>query len=497
MRSAEHRSRLRDATRLSLWMLAPFALMGLMCLAWGSNSASTMLPARRHVLLVTVDALREDYLSANGYDLPTSPVMDSLLRGGSSFTHAMTTVPRTTQALASLLTGTYPQTNGVRRLDDSLGPDVVSLPALARTRGYATVAVVSNPILAPERGLTRGFDVYDVASDGRDAAKTTATALRYLQRYGSEDAVFAWVHYIDPHVPYYPPPELATQFDEGYDGAYQLHFGNLGGDLGEGAFPWDLPKPVAVYRNPLPDRVNAHIRRLYAADVRNADDGIGALLGGLRSALGGDWLVVLTADHGESLGEHEYFFDHGDYVSDVELHVPLAFVFEPGDPLQGNRSVSNWVSLVDVMPTMVELLDLHPAQAAVERFDGRSLVPALRGEPLPDRPVFAECGDAFYPSFVRRRTQFNVQGRFRTVILDGRKLVWTPGLDPSAAYEMYDLTLDPGETHNLYEPARGDPEVDHLRAVLDDWYERGTKGTPSQQLTKADHERLRALGYVN
>jgi arylsulfatase len=479
-------------------MLVPFAAMGLMCLAWGSNSASTMLRTRRHVLLVTVDALRADYLSANGYDLPTSPVMDSLLHGGTSFTHAITTIARTTQALTSLLTGTYPQTNGVRRLDDTLRSDIVSLPALARARGYATVAVVSNPILAPERGLTRGFEVYDVASDGRDAAQTTATALRYLQRYGPEDAVFAWVHYVDPHVPYDPGPELATQFDPGYDGPYQLHFGEHGGDLGDGAFPPQLPKEVAVYRNPLSDKVNAHIRRLYAADVRNADDGITALLEGLHHALGDDWLVVLTADHGESLGEHQYFFDHGDYVSDVELHVPLAFVFASGDPLQGSRSVPTWVSLVDVMPTLIDLLDLHPTEAARNQFDGRSLLPALRGQPLSDRPVFAECGEAFYPPFVRRRTLFNdLGGRFRTVILDDLKLVWTPGLPSSTAYELYFLASDPGESNDLYQQASSAPEVDHLRAALDDWYERGMTGTPSQQITEADHERLRTLGYVN
>src|SRR5262249_44938416 len=241
--------------------------------------------------------------------------------------------------------------------------------------------------------------------------KTTATALRYLDRFHPSDAIFAWVHYIDPHVPYDPPPELAEQFDRGYEGPYQLSFGELGGDLGEGAFPADLPKSRAVYRNPLPERVNAHIRRLYAADIRYTDEQIGQLLAGVRSALGDDWLVVLTADHGESLGENNYFFDHGDFVSNAELHVPLAFVFAPGDPLQASRSPPDWVSLVDVSPTLIELLDLHPTQAAQGQLDGRSLAPALRGEPLPDRPVFAECGEALFPGFVHRRVQFNIAGR--------------------------------------------------------------------------------------
>lgn len=477
-------------------MLLPFFGMGLLSLRWGANSAATMLPSRRHVVLITVDALRADYLSANGYDLPTSPVMDSLLRNGTSFTHAVTTIARTTPALASLLTGTYPQNNGVRDLVDKLDPQIASLPELARARGYATVAVVSNPILSGYRGLDRGFDVYDVAEDARDAAKTTAVALRRIQGLVPDDAVFLWVHYIDPHVPYYPPPELAAQFDSGYKGPYQLHFGEFDGGLGD--YPQELPKETVVYRNPLPERVNEHIRRLYAADIRQADNGIGELLQGLRRALGNDWVVVLAADHGESLGEHGYFFEHGDYVSEPELHVPLAFTFGPGDPLQSRRTASDWVSLVDVAPTLVELLDLHPSQIVRQRFDGRSLGPALRGALLPERPVFAESGEAFFPSLVRRRKDMTVDGRLRTAILQGHKLVWTPGLEPSTAYELYDLADDPAETRDLFRTVVSDGESQRLRALLDQWYAQGrTVAAPRVQLTKTDRERLRVLGYTN
>ena len=138
-------------------------------------------PARRHVLLVTVDTLRFDYLSANGYDRPTSPFIDSLSARGYTFTRAVTPIARTTAALASLLTGAYPHTTGVRNLVDSLAPNVVTLAQLARQRGYATVAVVSNHILAPERDLRRGFDVYDFA----DAARRTSPAVLCDTKFGS------------------------------------------------------------------------------------------------------------------------------------------------------------------------------------------------------------------------------------------------------------------------------------------------------------------------
>jgi len=460
-----------------------------------SGGPATIPPTRRHVLLLTIDTLRADYLSANGYTLPTSPFLDALIGGGTTFTRAVTTVPRTTPALASLLTGTYPQTNGVRTLVDRLDAGLASLPELARVRGYATVAVVSNHILVPERGLGRGFDVYDAADDARDAAGTTAAALGHLQRYQPDDAVFAWVHYIDPHVPYYPPPALATAFGAGYEGPYRLHFGAAKGGIGDEAYPKRLGKAAAVYRNGLPDHVNAHIRRLYAADIRNTDDHIAELVHGLRAALGNDWLIVFTADHGESLGENGYFFDHGDYLSTAELHVPLAFAFPTFDPLHGSRMVTDWVSLIDIMPTLAELLDLPLPSGS--QLDGRSLVPLLRGDSLPARPVFAECGESFFPALLHGRVHFDIGGRLRAVMLGTKKLIWTPGQEPDRAYELYDLASDPRETADLYRGQVADPDVAQLRALLDEWYRRGSSVPPSPPLSAADHERLRALGYAN
>src|SRR5690606_27567720 len=120
-------------------------------------------------------------------------------------------------------------------------------------------------VLTPQRGLGRGFDVYDAAHDGRDARSTTQAALAKLEGLAAATPVFLWVHYIDPHVPYYPPPALATACDPGYTGRYAAHFGGAVRSVGERAYPEDLSKPDAVHRNRLPDAVNAHIRRLYAA----------------------------------------------------------------------------------------------------------------------------------------------------------------------------------------------------------------------------------------
>ncbi len=449
-------------------------------------------PQRRHVLLVSIDTLRADHLGANGQPLDTTPFLDELLERGFNFTGAIAPTPRTTPTLASLLTGAYPHTTQVRSLTDALSPEVTTLPERLLERGFRTIAVVSNHMLIPERELDRGFEVYDFGDDTRGAAATTDAALAQADAVTAEERVFLWVHYIDPHVPYYPPPELARAFDPEYSGRYELHFGSRPGGIGAHAYPEDLPKPQAVYRNPLPDTVNAHVRRLYAADIRHTDDEIRRLVDGLRSRLGPDWLIVFTSDHGESLGEHDYFYDHGDYVYDASLRVPLGIVPAAGDPLAGAGRVDAWVSLVDVAPTLAELLLVPDSADWQTQIEGRSLTPYLRGEAPPPAPVFAISGHSYFPHLVQRRVRFNPAGRFRAVI-DGRhKLIWTPGAAPGQRFELYDLVADPHELNDL---SAREPQ---LRAVLQRrlgaWW-RSTEGrgpAPSAE----DRERLRQLGYI-
>jgi arylsulfatase A-like enzyme len=450
----------------------------------------------KHVLLLTVDTQRPDYLGLGGYDLPTSPAIDSLMAQGTYFTRALTPIPRTTQALGSLLTGCYPHTTGLRTLFDSLSTDVWSLAQVAQLRGYHTVAVVSNHVLPPERGLNRGFGVYDFAGDWRIATETTNAAIDHLRSYTPNDPLFVWVHYIDPHVPYYPPRELAREFDPEYTGRYEYHFGDTQGGTGNNAYPSDLGKKRAVFQNDLPDEVNEHIRKLYAADVRFTDDAIAVLLRWLRDNLGNDWLIVYAADHGESLGEHDFYFDHGDYVYNASLRVPLGFVFPVGDSPYGEkrgRQVDDWVSLVDVTPTLLEILGLEMPAALPYSVEGRSLAPLLRGEVLASVPYFAECGYAFFPEMVKRRVDFDVWGRFRCVVHDDWKLIWTPGQTEEFRYELYNMVDDPHEINDL---AAGNPDVtNQLVSLLRRWTVRSA-GPEMRRPSPKDLKLLRSLGYI-
>jgi arylsulfatase A-like enzyme len=451
-------------------------------------------PRQSHLLLISVDTLRADHVPWTGDGPAPMPTVESLLERGARFTHAVTPCPRTTQALASLLTGMYPHTTGVRSLLDALSPDAVPLADIARDHGYRTIAVVSNHILTRERQLDRGFDTYDFAGDVRDARQTTDAAIGHLDRIRGEGPIFLWVHYIDPHVPYYPPERLARMFDPDYQGRYALHFGDVKGGTGNRAYPEDLPKREAVFRNPLPDRVNRHIGQLYAADVRFTDEAIDALLSWVHDHLGDDWLIVFTSDHGESLGEHDYYYDHGDYVYDATLRVPLAIVPPAGRPGHGRREVSDLVSLVDVTPTIVDLLDWDLPGDLARSFEGRSLAPLLQGESDGAPPLFAESGRSYFPKMVGRRVQFDVAGRFRAVIQGRWKLIWTPGQVEPLEYELYDLSNDPGEIDDLYDASH--PEVPRLVSLLRDWM-AGDPGAPTERLTREQEEILRSLGYVD
>ncbi len=463
-----------------------------------AGSIPAEVPAsRRKVLLLTVDTLRADHVAGQpldglGAEEAPAPFLHELGQRGYQFERALAPVPRTTPALASLLAGSYPHTTKVRSLVDPLSDNITPMAELFAQRGYQTVAVVSNHVLRPQRRLYRGFQIYDYSGDGRDAPGTNRSALGHLRQLDPEQPIFLWVHYIDPHMPYAPPGDLVDRFvDSGYEGPYRRRFGGEPGSTGPLAFPKELPKRQAIYRNPLPEAVNAHIRRLYAADVRGTDEAARELVSALEETWGEGWTIVFTADHGESLGEQKYFFEHGDYVYDSTVRVPLSITLPPGDPLAGNGRWKEWVSLVDVLPTLVELCGLESPEGS-GAMEGRSLLPILRGQAPEPWPVFAESGKANYPEEVKRRVRFDVAGRFRTVLLGNWKLIWTPGQSPELEYELFDLAADPGETHNLYRDDH--PEGTKLRRLLRQWIRALDDRTAEPDAE--DLKMLEALGYI-
>ncbi len=451
-----------------------------------------------NVLLITIDTLRPDYMSRAGYDRPTTPGLDEIFERGVSFERAVSPIARTTPALASLLTGAYPHTTKLRTLYGTLSADVETLAEVLSREEFQTLAVVANNVLKPERELNRGFDTYRLDNDAVFAADTTAAALGALAKLDPERPVFAWVHYIDPHVPYHPNPARVHEFDPGYRGPYEESFGYQPRS-GEPIrmyrpFPDDLPKAKATHRNPLSARVNEHIRRLYAADIHRVDKAVAKLVDDALEFLGNETIIVVTSDHGESLGEHDFYFDHGDYVYNASTRVPLVIILPEEDPSTRGTTCNSWVSLVDVTPTLIELLELNPSLEVTSQFEGRSLVPCLQGDDLDPLPVYSESGRSYYPKLVRKRVRFDLAGRLRSVTHDRWKLVHNPFQTPELQWELYDMVEDPAETQNLYREDH--PAFPVLRGRLENWMMLDAPHDRAGELSPEDRDALRALGYM-
>lgn len=495
------------ASRLPMQKPAASATAALAVLAFLAPSCGKAEPAPAkppHILFLSVDTLRPDYLGMYGYPHDTSPYLDSLLADAFHFPKTVATVPRTTPSLASMLTGSYPHTTGVRVLRHALHDDVTPITEVLKADGYHTVAVVTNQMLGKERKLNRGFDIYLDAKDTRDAAATTDVMLGLLEQNDFSQPLFLWAHYIDPHMPYVADPSIIQSFAPEYSGRYAQHFGQFpsaeppanGKRWRKGPYPPDLPKAVAVHQNPLPEPVVEHVRKLYAADVRSTDDQIKRLVEPLLEMTDGNLLIVFTSDHGESLGEHNFHWDHGDYVYNAASRIPFAILPPAGHPARKAGSYDQWVSNTDIVPTVLDLLGRATPPSMVAQMDGRSLAPAMHGETLDASPVFVESGHSHFFSQIRGRASNDIAGKFRAVYVDDWKLIWAPGHKaPELSWQIYNLAEDPHEEHNLFAPDH--PEFERLKEQLLPWAERSLGLTDASEASAKDLQLMNELGYID
>jgi arylsulfatase A-like enzyme len=450
---------------------------------------------RPNILLIVIDALRADHLPMYGYSRRTAPALHALARQGLTFTRAYAQAPSTRPSVATLLTSLYPSAHKANNDRDYLARSVPVLPEFLKAAGYTTYAISANANVSPTFGYSRGFDTFEVwktesefrvTTAGRLAASAlgsrlsrvlgesseivptadslTDATLRWARR-AARTPFFAYVHYIDPHDPYRPPPPFDRAFDH----------------------TTDPPRRGGV--DPLtllpPGREGARVARdldLYDGEIRFADEHVGRLLAGLRSqGLLENTLIVVTADHGEE------FFEHGDEIHGRSAYeevarVPLIAVW-PGRIAPGLRSEA-MVGLIDLMPTFLELAG-GPGPAGIQ---GRSVVPLLR-DPMArwtPRPLLVQV----------------IQKTFALeAIRDGDHKFVRHTRGPRAGLEeLYDLRADPLERANLVAEARA--RAAGLRKSLDafnDVLARFASHVPAEQAQQLDRDTeraLRSLGYI-
>ena len=451
-RSALSRGR---ASVLARWWVLPRAAVLALALA--------LLPGcranRPDVILIIVDTLRADHLSAYGYAKPTSPNIDAFARRATVFEQAISQSSYTIPSVLQIMTSRYVQGWSIRPADTTLAE-------VLHREGYQTAAVVENAnfeVHPKAHGLARGFDrFYRNGALDRDRVEQqlwktktpgdviTAQAARWIRARDRTQPVFLWTHYFDPHDPYMPPfaddmEELSWGPGSRFTGDIRRTF--LFGGAGE-QFP-DFNET---------DR--QHVIDLYDAEIRYVDQAIGELLAILETEgiLDGA-LVVLTSDHGESLGEHD-LWTHGLSLYEPEIHVPLIVKFP--HQRQGER-VTRPAQAIDVFPTVLEALGIPATTLGLQ---GTSL---QRSEP---------------------RLAFAFHGQWSVVRSEAWKL-----LRNGERTELFRPADDRGEQRDM--AASNAPVVQELLAAREATLAAIRVG-PSEMRRVSDEtvERLRALGYA-
>jgi arylsulfatase A-like enzyme len=435
----------------------------------------------RNVLLVTFETTRADHLGAYGYARNTSPNLDRLAEEGVLFEHVSAVSPRTNPSLASMMTSLYPHEHGVRNLLLPIEPELWTLAEALEDAGYDTGAVQTHPRLIAASGFAQGFRHYDDEID-EDALADGACrrALEWIEgRADSGRPWFMWLHLMDPHWTYDPPDPWRTTFgpDDPRPGRFYRALQERRAELG----------PV-IFNNTMPEDEIAAYRDFYDAEIRFTDAELGKLLGKLRAAgLEESTVVIVSADHGESLGEHDYYFEHGDFGTEPEIHIPLLL---KGAGVPEGVRVPWTVTNLDIAPTIVDLVGLEPDPD----FRGTSLLPLTgRGEGE-DRACFGETGKRFHDENTLREVE-GVEGKWRWLRRGRFKLFHRPRAEGPPDRVLYDLAVDPAETTDVTD---GNPEIAaELGRMMDDWLAEDTGEIREYHVTPELRETLRSLGYVD
>jgi arylsulfatase A-like enzyme/Flp pilus assembly protein TadD len=430
------------------WRLAAAALPILAALVW--LAIRFWFPLEKfqqrsgdlNVILITIDTLRADHVSAFGGNRASTPVLDALAAEGARFDHCVSQVPLTLPSHVSILSATYPLYHQVRDNGAFLVPEALTLVSeVLQARGLDTAAFIGAFVLHSKWGLNQGFSTYSdrfdmgrygkiMLQNEKRANEVLGDARRWLEHRPARKRFFAWIHLYDPHSPYSPPPPFAARFpDDPYRGEVEYTDSELGKFI-------NFLKEKKLYENSL---------------------------------------IIVAADHGEGLGEHGEM-EHGMFLYETTIHVPL--IIRAPRPF-ARRAVTETVQLVDVAPTVLDLLGVP----APTQWQGRSLWPLLAGKA---DPRFGQAySETYYPRFHYGWSQLRAfTNRQRKYILAPRD-------------ELYDLERDPKEIDDL----AGDRQRVDLRSQLMAFISRFSRGAMgaagSKRMSVEDQRRLAALGYLS
>jgi arylsulfatase A-like enzyme len=465
----------------------------------------------RHVILISLDTVRADHLGCYGDSVTDTPRIDALARRGVRFARVVTAAPTTLASHTSIMTGTYPHTHGVAYNGVTVHPRNFMLAEALSAAGFTTAGFIGAFALDSRFDFNQGFDHFDehyqvLADDMGDgqnqrrADAVTDAVIDYLGK-GIPDHLFLFVHYFDAHAPYDPPEPFCDRYPhdefpvvhslrDSVDKAVALHQQRtLGRRLNKVHTITDgLSREMIDHHAGEPLGFDRDLDALYRGEISFVDFHLGRLIDWLdKNHVLDDAVLVLVADHGETMWEHGDVWNHGLWVYDTTVHVPLV-ICVPNRP--GNRVVATPVSTVDIMPTILDLLHL-PTPRGME---GVSLVPALDNGSMPHGPVFSEATQPY-----RRFSQAAWQNADTPKCI--REGPWKYIYAPYLHFEqLFNLDDDVAEKDNLLAGTDTGTrqKADGLRHLLDQWIATASAGQSkmSEERREDTIERLRSLGYV-
>ncbi|MBW1709568.1 MAG: sulfatase [Deltaproteobacteria bacterium] len=470
------------------------------------------------VLLISIDTLRADHLSCYGYPRRTSPNLDRLAREAALFEYAFAPCSYTVPSFTSMMTSRWPSWHTAKlyfQAPCALTPEMVPLAELMAASGYRTAAFISTVVLNRQNsGLDRGFEIYnqDITVPElnrpmflyRQAKDTIEAASAWLQDIADEP-FFLWIHLMDVHGPYNPPPPHDSHFiNDGSDLTPfdRFHLPLIKTPITRNTAPEDYVPGIPAYQvlgfesspnEGSPPNYESRFRRYldrYDGAIHYTDLAIGRLLAMLKSRNCYDnTFVIVHSDHGEAFGEQGVFFFHGLTVTRDQIHVPL--IIKAGQLAPGRYT--DPVSLCDIMPFLVEALDLNDPGGMMGRSlisppDPQRLIPSqiLRQLAVINNENLYLYGDGWFES-PENDTLFETA--------EGLHF-----LERSQPCRRYKYRKDPLSYHPL------DPGQDKVRVnawAHDFVSEANTQIFKSEPLimdekeTSAITERLRSLGYLD
>ncbi len=430
---------------------------------------------RPPVILITVDTLRPDHMSVYGYARDTTPRLASWAAKGAVFEQAYTYWPKTRGSFVAIMTGRTAGESGYSPKHPELHGFNPTLAETLGKEGYDTAAFVDNANVASSLGFSRGFKTYvEMWADASlkdEVARTEAITKRgieYVRSKGTGDGFFLWLHYVNPHAPYTPPAPFDTAFTDRPKSDRTLKV--VDGFFGGVSKQWAIPG-----KRLLSDYVNA-----YDGEIAYSDTQLDQVLRAFEAAgVLGRATVIVTSDHGESLGEHDYYFDHGANLFDPVQRIPFLVL---GRGAKALRS-SVLISTLDIMPTLLDAarVSFPPGLA------GRSALPFAAGREESTRDTLVGENDRGHQGIWDRRY----------------KLIDTDPRVARPVRQFFDRSDDPGEKKprpDLREDAkkfeRGLDEFRdvELRSALRTRAQLEGKVSPTH--SQAECEQLKALGYV-